>query len=131
MWDFYQLYWLPFGEMLCDMEQTGIYVRAKDYLPTLELAATKDQANDLQIFRDWAIQQCPAAVHMNIASAVQKQHFFFAPRLTERIFSTENVEGIIEEGKKKAKKKRDFALTGLGMPVDSLTKKKTPASSLV
>lgn len=130
MWQFYEKYWRPFGEMLCDMEEIGIYVRAKNYLSNIQKLAEADQQRAVDTFRAWAIKQCPAAVDMNIASAVQKQHFFFASPTSERVFSCDNAEGIIEEGKKKAKKKRDFVLRGLGMPVEGVTAKKAPAVSL-
>jgi len=34
MWDFYQLYWAPFGELLTDMERAGIYIN-KEHLNSM------------------------------------------------------------------------------------------------
>jgi hypothetical protein len=32
MWEFYQAYYVPFGELLTDMEREGIYVNASGHL---------------------------------------------------------------------------------------------------
>lgn len=57
--------------------------------------------------------------------SVQKQQLFFAPAQNvktgemmprDRVFEVENIEGIVEEGKKRAKKKRPIVITGIGMP---------------
>lgn len=123
-------YYRPFGEMLCDMEEAGIYVRG-DYLPTLEVKAEADVTASEQRFRAWAIKQQPNARYMNMASAVQKQHFFFAPQGQARMFKAPNEEGFIEEGQSKPKKNIDFALYGLGIPMDKKTKKGAASVSLV
>lgn len=44
-----------------------------------------------------------------------------------RTFETENVEGLIEPGKAKARKKMKFSLTGLGMTPISFTDSGWPA----
>lgn len=41
----------------------------------------------------------------------------------DRVFEVENTEGLIEEGKKKAKKKRPIVITGIGMPAVEWTSK--------
>jgi DNA polymerase-1 len=127
MFEFYKRYWLPFGEMLTDMERNGIYVRRTDYLPDLRLRAEKDRAECEQKFMDWAKKVNPACQYMNASSEQQKQQLFFGP-LDEkdvhksglepsREFETENTWGYIEPGKTKAKKNFTFTLAGLGFPV--------------
>ena len=41
MWDFYKEWWLPFGELLTEMEKEGIKVNT-DYLKAIEQTAEKD-----------------------------------------------------------------------------------------
>lgn len=133
MYDFYLKNWRPFGELLCDLETEGIWVDAKEFLPKVEVAAEKDKLKYVEQFRQWAIDQQAAACDMNIHSSVQKQHFFFASPGVERKFQVDNVEGWIDPDAKpgsKPKRKRDFILTGLGMPITDTTAKKMPAVSL-
>lgn len=59
MWDFYQLYWAPFGELLTDLERVGIYINKKllqDALPQ----ALADKAAYESIFLEWAESVCPS-----------------------------------------------------------------------
>ena len=132
MYEFYRLYWRPFGEMLCDLEEAGIFVHAKTFLPVVEKQAEADKIKYVEQFRAWAQTQQSGACDMNIHSATQKQHFFFAGAGVPRKFTTENTEGWIDPSSKsgKAKKMRDFVLEGLGMPVVETTEKKLPAVSL-
>lgn len=132
MYDFYTKYWRPFGELLCDLETAGIWVDAKEFLPKVEIAAEADKKRYVDQFREWAISQQSAACDMNIHSSTQKQHFFFAGRGVPRKFQADNVEGWIDPTSKtgKPKKKRDFLLTGLGMPIKETTAKKMPAVSI-
>jgi DNA polymerase-1 len=131
MFEFYKRYWLPFGEMLTDMERTGMYIRRDDYLPEVRLKAEKDRKECEDKFLDWAKKVNPASQYMNLSSEQQKQQFFFAPvnqadvhksgLNMSREFETENTWGYIEPGKKKGKKNFKFSLTGLGLPVLSRT----------
>jgi len=132
MYDFYTRYWRPFGELLADLESVGIFVHARTHLPVVEKQAEADKARHMDHFRSWAMAQQPAACDMNIHSATQKQHFFFAGAGVERKFSADNVEGYVEPGSKsgKPKKKRDFLLQGMGLPVIETTETKMPAVSL-
>jgi DNA polymerase-1 len=132
MYDFYTRYWRPFGELLCDMESAGIFVHASTHLPIVEKQAEEDKKKHVEHFRSWAMSQQAAACDMNIHSATQKQHFFFAGEGVERRFSADNVEGWVDPASKngKPKKKRDFVLQGLGLPVIETTEKKMPAVSL-
>jgi DNA polymerase-1 len=145
MWDFYLRYWLPFGEMLCDMETNGIWVDAKEFLPKVEIRAEEDKARYIKQFTDWAIevqrlgpnqdgQGANQGHFMNIHSAVQKQHFFFAGRGVPRKFAAENTDGWIDptntKKNAKPKKNREFVLEGLGIPITQTTEKKMPAVAM-
>eukprot|EP01094_Clydonella_sp_ATCC50884_P029714 TRINITY_DN9395_c0_g1_i1.p1 TRINITY_DN9395_c0_g1~~TRINITY_DN9395_c0_g1_i1.p1 ORF type:complete len:513 (+),score=165.58 TRINITY_DN9395_c0_g1_i1:652-2190(+) len=134
--DFYTQYWRPFGSLLTDMERVGIRTDT-DYLKSLEplAEAQADAAED--VFKLWACKRSPDAKYMNVFSVNQKQHLFFSPvenvrtgefQEREKVFSTENTEGIILEGNKKALKNRDFTLIGQGMPPVSLTKSGWPSA---
>ena len=48
MYDFYQRYFVPFGEVLTNMEREGIRVDAKDYLASVQKQAEKDKQSALQ-----------------------------------------------------------------------------------
>ena len=48
----YSKYWLPFGELLTDMERNGIMVDT-DYLKGIQLKAEKDKVEYEQKFLEW------------------------------------------------------------------------------
>lgn len=137
MWQLYNELWKPFGEMLIEMERTGIRVD-KDHLKRIEILAREQKEQAEKMFVKWVANVSPGAEQMNISSDAQKQQLFFAPctnsntqeyREVTRTFETENVEGIIEEGKKKAKKNRPFELSGLGFKPVEYTKSGWPSTS--
>lgn len=141
MYDFYLKYWLPFGELLTDMERLGIYIRKDDYLPKVRQQAENDKKNVEKIFMNWAKELLPEAKYMNPSSEQQKQQFFFGPiDVTNdihksnlpymRAFKTENVTGYIEPGNKKPKKDFTFYLRGLGLPIISRTPRGLPQVSI-
>jgi DNA polymerase I len=78
MKNLYEEHFVPFGNMLIDMERTGFKVDL-DMLIAAQFAAEKDRNRLEDSFRDWAAQQCPDARYMNINSGKQKQQLFFAP----------------------------------------------------
>ncbi len=140
MLDFYKRYLVPFAEMLTDMERRGIYVARETYLPSLQLQAETDRDKYEHAFREWAKQYCDEADRMNLASAGQKCTFFFGggknknpksgePIPAEREFKVENIEGIVQEGKKKPNKYRQMKIKGLGMPAINYTATGIPATS--
>lgn len=139
MYDFYRQLWLPFGELLTDMERRGIKVD-KQYLRDLVPRALEDKAAGERRFMDWAVNSVgPECRFMNPGSDAQKQQLLFAPCSNKldpskhmpasREFEAENTEGFIEEGKKVAKKKRSFTITGLGLPFVDATDSGWPAVS--
>lgn len=48
----YTKYWLPFGELLTDMEQTGFLINV-DYLKKIQLTAEKDGKEYENKFLQW------------------------------------------------------------------------------
>jgi DNA polymerase-1 len=70
MWDFYQQYWKPFGELLVDMERNGMLVD-KGKLHEAEKLATEHQQTAEDRFRNWAAELCPDARWMNVGSGTQ------------------------------------------------------------
>lgn len=74
----YDTLFVPFGNMLIDMERTGFKVDV-DMLRTAQGAAEEDRDRLEDKFRDWASGHCPDARYMNVNSGKQKQQLFFAP----------------------------------------------------
>ena len=72
------MYYVPFGELLTDMERTGVYMNV-DRLKAAEQLAVQHIENHAQEFMDWASQYCPDAKYMNVQSDLQKRHLLFAP----------------------------------------------------
>jgi DNA polymerase I-like protein with 3'-5' exonuclease and polymerase domains len=84
MWDFYQLYYVPFGELLTDMERAGIYVNAADYLAGVEKQARADQVEAIATFKNWVQRMQPEADEINPASTAQIQALLFGGARNER-----------------------------------------------
>ena len=130
MYSWYSSYYVPFAQLLVEMERIGVYVRVKDYLPQLQAKAEEAQRMAVAGFLDWAARYEPNVRHMNVHSNQQKKHLFFAPKGQEDTFDRDNVEQAIEPGKKKAKKSVPFTLRGFGLSPVSLTKGKDAAVSV-
>jgi len=130
LFDFYNLYWRPFGEMLVDMERAGIYIRKSNYLPELEKRAEKDMENATKNFLDWAAKFHPDHQYMNINSTAQKRQLFFGEKDSLEEFDRENFENYIEEGKKNPLKYRKFTIKGVGIKPLSKTSTKEAQVSL-
>ncbi|CAN0901055.1 DNA polymerase I B, chloroplastic/mitochondrial [Linum grandiflorum] len=119
MFDFYQEYWRPFGELLVKMEDEGMLVD-RAYLADKEIEAKEEQAKAANTFRRWASKYCPDAQFMNIGSDTQLRQLFFggianrkdcSVTLPEsRLFPVPNVDKVIAEGKKTATKYRNIKL---------------------
>ena len=128
MYSFYHLYYVPFAQMLVEMERAGVYVKG-DVLAQLESRAQHDMDEAEASFRRWVRRyEGPSADWLNISSNQHKVHLFFGRKGEVKQFERENVEGFIEEGKKKAKKHVDFPLVGLGIEPVQLTKGKGEAA---
>ncbi|XP_027369033.1 DNA polymerase I A, chloroplastic/mitochondrial-like isoform X2 [Abrus precatorius] len=123
MYDFYNEYWRPFGELLVMMESEGMLVD-RAYLQDIEKVAMAEQEVAANRFRKWASRYCPDAKYMNVGSDLQLRQLLFGGTVnrknsnlglpTERIFKIPNVDKVIEEGKKAPKKFCDIKLTSLG-----------------
>eukprot|EP01018_Ginkgo_biloba_P010389 Gb_07861 [translate_table: standard] len=124
MYDFYQEYWRPFGELLVQMESEGMLID-REYLSKMEEIATKEQADSGSRFRKWASKYCLDACYMNVGSDAQVRQLLFGgmckkkdrnERLPlERTFKVPNVDNFIEEGKKSPLKFRNIVLRGVGV----------------
>ncbi|GMF19878.1 unnamed protein product [Phytophthora lilii] len=138
MYDFYRQYIIPFGECLTDIERKGMHVDL-EYLAGVEKQALEDRARLERLVLKWAARYCDESERINLYSAAQKQQLLFAPYFdekknkqvlpAERSFEVENTEGYIEEGKQKAKKKRNITIRGLGIPPTHFTASGLPAAS--
>lgn len=80
MFDFYQKYWLPFGEILIKMETEGMLVD-REYLAEIEKIAKAEQEDAVNRFRNWAIKYCPDAKYMNVGSDTQLRQLLFGGTL--------------------------------------------------
>eukprot|EP00002_Diphylleia_rotans_P030256 TRINITY_DN6204_c0_g1_i5.p1 TRINITY_DN6204_c0_g1~~TRINITY_DN6204_c0_g1_i5.p1 ORF type:complete len:782 (-),score=120.16 TRINITY_DN6204_c0_g1_i5:995-3340(-) len=112
MHQFYISTWLPFGILLTDMERRGVKVDTQ-LLKTMETQAVEELAAYEKQFLDWASSFSPQAKFMNISSPQQKSFLLFGKG--EKSFLVDNVDNVIEPGKKKPLKKKTIILKGLGL----------------
>lgn len=137
MYDLYAETFVPFGELLTDMERVGFKVDI-GLLAKAQRVAERDREQFAEQFRRWAGEHCPDATAMNVGSDNQKRQLLFAPARNkrsgealpaERKFEVTNTDGFIEHGRSKPKKKRPIAIRGLGLPPVSYTASGWPACS--
>jgi DNA polymerase-1 len=140
MLDFFDEYIAPFGELLTDLERNGILVDTA-YLAEQERRAEREREAHMQAFLRWASEQCPDGRLMNPSSGAQIQTLLFAPCANkfpkkhptpmpaERTFDVDNVDGFVEPGRDKPKKKRPITLRGLGWTPVKFTASGWPATS--
>lgn len=76
LFDFYEQYWRPFGELLVKMETDGMLVD-RAYLAEIEKVAKSEQQIAADRFRNWASKLCPDARYMNVGSDTQLRQLFF------------------------------------------------------
>lgn len=76
MFDFYEKFWQPFGELLVTMETEGMLVD-RAYLAEVEKVARAEQQVAANRFRNWASKYCPDAKYMNVGSDTQLRQLFF------------------------------------------------------
>lgn len=78
LFDLYCKYWLPFGELLTDIERNGIKVdRAQ--LQAAEAAAMKDLTEKEEKFMSWIRKTQESAHQFNPSSTQQLQQLLYAP----------------------------------------------------
>lgn len=78
--------YLPFGEVLTDMERRGIKVN-KQHLAEIEKVASEDCEIYADKFMNWAVKYCEDAMDMNLDSDAQKQQLLFAPCVNKYVVS--------------------------------------------
>ncbi|CAH9078936.1 unnamed protein product [Cuscuta europaea] len=123
MLNFYERYWLPFGELLVHMETEGVLVD-RSYLAELQKVAQAEQEISSIRFRNWASKYCPDAKYMNVGSDTQLRQLFFGgilnrkdPNQTldiEKDFKVLNADNIIEKDKKAPTKYCKITLHKIG-----------------
>ncbi|KAK6946876.1 3'-5' exonuclease domain [Dillenia turbinata] len=128
MFDFYEEYWQPFGELLVKMEAKGMLVD-QAYLAAMEKVAYAEQEVAANRFRKWASKYCPDAKHMNVGSDAQLRQLFFGgienrkdPNefLPEkRTFKVPNTDRVIEDGKKSPTKYRNITLERIDSSIET------------
>ena len=137
--DIYKKYWLPFGEILTDMERTGFKIDV-DHLEKVERLAKEDMNFHRTKFIEWVCKQQKdeSCQEFNPKSTQQMQQLLFAPFYKNNVksesffrnevekFKVENKTGFIKEGKKRALKYRDMEIRGLGLKPISWTKTLVP-----
>ncbi|KAF8103945.1 hypothetical protein N665_0182s0052 [Sinapis alba] len=140
MFDFYEEYWQPFGELLATMEAEGMLVD-REYLAQIEIVAKGEQEIAVSRFRSWASKHCPDAKHMNVGSDTQLRQLFFGGISNscngedlpyEKLFKVPNVDNVIEEGKKRATKFRNIKLHRISdrpLPTEKFTPSGWPSVS--
>ncbi|KAJ8754686.1 hypothetical protein K2173_010777 [Erythroxylum novogranatense] len=139
MFDFYQEYWQPFGELLVRMEAEGMLVD-RAHLKEIQKVAIAEQAIAAHNFRTWASKYCPDAMYMNVGSDAQLRQLLYGgitnsatlENLEEaKDFKVPNVDKVIEEGKKKPTKYRKIRLynVGIDLPAEVYTPSGWPSVS--
>jgi len=160
LWDLYESLFVPFGEMLTDMERVGFQVD----LPLLRAKEAEAVAARTRLegdFREWAAARCPDVRYMNVHSDRQLQQLLFAPFRNgtkagvvlpaSHTFAVDQaalrdappadappvdagevgpIDGV--RGRKTPKKKdvRQVTLVGLGLQPTALTPKGLPSAAM-
>lgn len=78
LYEIYLMYFLPFGEMLTDIERRGFKID-RTLLAEMDAKSLSDSAQLVDEFRVWAATFSPEARTMNVDSDKQKQALFFTP----------------------------------------------------
>ena len=78
LFDLYTKYWLPFGEVLTDLERSGIKVDL-EHLRKAEIQALSDIKNLEAQFISWVVSIQPSATEFNSSSTQQLQQLLYAP----------------------------------------------------
>ncbi|XP_024528617.1 DNA polymerase I A, chloroplastic/mitochondrial [Selaginella moellendorffii] len=140
MYQFYELYWRHFGDVLVRMEAEGMRVDTV-HLAEVEKVALNQKQLSVSRFQKWASQYCPDAMYMNVCSDVQIRQILFGgtsnkkdPSVSypkERTFKVPNSDNYLEPGAKTVKKYRSISLEGIDvqLPVETFTPSGWPAVS--
>ena len=82
LYDVYLNVWLPFGQLLSDMECNGVYVD-REHLKEIENRALEDKLKFEQFFKDWASNYCSDA---KLVIGFESLRLFFS-NLPPRLFN--------------------------------------------
>ena len=117
MLDVYNTFWKPFGDLLTDMEASGVAVD-RPHLEAAQKQADYDQEQAKEQFRSWAASKVPDALYMNVGSGSQILQLLFGgasnrnankpPVPLARMFKVPNQRP--PEGERKPKKNMDIEL---------------------
>ncbi|KAI3852650.1 hypothetical protein MKW92_018923 [Papaver armeniacum] len=128
MYNFYEEYWRPYGELLVKMETEGMLVN-REALAGMEKLAIVHQQVARDKFRRWASKMCHGALYMNIRSDSQLRHLFFGGMRNskdetqtleeEKEFKVLNFDKVIGEGKKVATKFHKIRLHKIGNEIET------------
>jgi len=77
LWDFYQMVWVRFGDLLTEMEDVGFFVD-NEHLKKAQLRAEADRAEAQERFQSWVKENVKGAEYLNINSATQIRTLLFA-----------------------------------------------------
>ncbi|KAK1281430.1 hypothetical protein QJS04_geneDACA018197 [Acorus gramineus] len=123
MYDFYEEYWLPFGDLLVQMEKEGVLID-REHLSNMEAVAIAEQKVAVGTFQKWASKLCPDAEYMNVGSDTQIRQLFFGGTMNskdqneflpeKKTFKVLNVNKVIEDGRKAPLKFRNITLEKIG-----------------
>jgi DNA polymerase-1 len=94
MFDFYENYLQPFGELLVKMESEGMLVD-RSYLQDIEKVAKAEQQAAVNRFRKWACKYCPDAKYMNVGSDAQLRVLLFGGTLNRYTLFKSFVEHLL------------------------------------
>ena len=123
LWDVYRAVWMPFGEVLTDMEKEGFLVD-REHLRSAMEQAQGHAADATRRFKEWAAVFAPGAARMNVQSTAQLQQLLFGgvgkppergrgspPRpAPSRAFRVDNVWGLVREGQRRPAKTWEVSL---------------------
>jgi len=120
MFDFYQQFLAPFGELLTEMEKNGIRVDKDGLLKRAEESARAEKVLMEQRFRSWLQTQCvvedPNDLDLiNIGSTTQMQQLFFGhyeefeKLASDRVFKLEKSPEVVEKEKQDLLRSNPYA----------------------
>lgn len=85
LFDIYKKYWLPFGELLTDIERNGFYCDYKDLSESL-VKAKEEYKKHNSIFSDTILKLDSEAYNFNPSSNAQLQQLLFAPFTRKKVY---------------------------------------------
>ena len=110
MFEFYEEYLLPFGDLLTEMESAGIKVDTDGHLKAAEARAREEREKMLTTFMKWVAQYCPESQYINTASSVQMQQLFFGHYENEQLISAERSFKVEKTDKEIDRENEDLLL---------------------